>query len=355
MAAASGSPYPHVEPGCIEQSCPWEEVEGLLRGTPYEFEFFQLVRLMEKLRPAAEPVGTFADPSKEVVRFTANPAVSFPASQIQRVDWAPDKQPSVTINFMGLNGPSGVLPLYYSELINERLRAKDSAPRAFLDIFNHRIVSLFYQAWEKYRFPIAYERGERDRFTHHLLDLLGLGTPGLEDRQDIPDESLLYYAGLLSLQPRSAAALEQILEDYFEVPVEVEQFVGAWHALDPETQCRFDKANSYSEQLGFGAVVGDEIWDQQSGVRIRLGPLSFDRYLDFLPEGIAHKPIRALTRFFGGDGVDFELQLILKREETPRCELGEDGTAAPRLGWTSWAASKPLGRDPADTVLPLGG
>ena len=58
------------------------------------------------------------------------------------------------------------------------------------------MISLFYQAWEKYRFTIAYERGERDRFSHHLLDLIGLGTPGLQERQSVPDDSLLFYSGL---------------------------------------------------------------------------------------------------------------------------------------------------------------
>ena len=43
------------------------------------------------------------------------------------------------------------------------------------------MISLFYQAWEKYRFTIAYEHGERDRFSHHLLDLIGLGTKGLAE------------------------------------------------------------------------------------------------------------------------------------------------------------------------------
>src|SRR5204863_7315346 len=110
--------------------------------------------------------------------------------------------------------------------------SKDHTLASFLDIFNHRMVSLFYQAWEKYRFTIAYERGERDRFSHHLLDLIGLGTPGLHERQAVPDDSLLFYSGLLSLHPRSATALRQILIDYFAVPVQIEQFVGCWQGLD---------------------------------------------------------------------------------------------------------------------------
>ena len=330
---------------------PYTEVEPLLRQVPQEFEFFQAVRLLERVQPDAAPVGSFVTPAKEAARFSANASVAFPASRIQQIDWPEEKRPSVVINFMGLYGPSGTLPLYYSELINERLRAKDHALREFLDIFNHRSISLFYQAWEKYRFPIAYERGERDRFTHHLLDLIGLGTQGLENRQDVPDESLVYYSGLLSLRPRSATALEQIIGDYFDVPTHVEQFVGAWHDLDPDTQTCFQSGTTYSEQLSWGAVVGDEIWDQQSGVRIVLGPLSIRQYLDFLPNGTAYRPLRGLARFFGGDEIDFEVQLVLKREEVPACELGQSGEAAPQLGWITWAASRALPEDPGDTVL----
>ena len=91
------------------------------------------------------------------------------------------------------------------------------------------------------------------------------------------DEALLFYCGLLSLQPRSAVALEQVLADYFDVPVEIEQFVGAWHPLDPRPiSAAWKAATRYSDQLGLGAVAGDEIWDRQSRARIKLGPLTRD-------------------------------------------------------------------------------
>ncbi len=99
------------------------------------------------------------------------------------------------VNFMGLHGPQGVLPRAYCELVNERIRARDTTLRDFFDLFNHRIVSLFYQAWEKFHFEIPYERGELDRFSHHVLALLGLDTPGLQNRQDVADDSLLFYGG----------------------------------------------------------------------------------------------------------------------------------------------------------------
>jgi len=324
-----------------------------LREQPFCFHFFQAVRLLERLLPERTAVGKLAHPSREVAHFGAHASLSFPASEIQGIDWPDQGQPRITVNFLGLTGPEGVLPTPYTALIRERLRASDSALRDFFDVFNHRIISLFYQAWRKYRFDVAYERGERHRFTRQILSLVGLGTDGLQDRQAVPDDAFVYYAGLLGQRPRSAQALRQIIRDYFDVPVEVEQFSGGWYRLDADTQCSFSEGSIESEQLGFGAVVGDEVWNQQSRIRVVLGPLSLEQYLSFLPDGSCHKALQAWTRFFSNDEFDFEVKLILEREDVPRCELGADGACAPRLGWVTWVKSVTLGRDPDDTVLPL--
>lgn len=365
MAAPSGTQHPNVGP---DEPNRYSEVKKLLETVPQEFDFFQAVRLFERIYPGREPVGRFVVPQREVVRFSAHASMVFPASAIQQVNWN-QSPPAVIVNFMGLTGPQGVLPLLYTQLIIERLRAKETTMMAFFDIFNHRMISLFYDAWEKYRFAIAYERSgfsrqdpaerERDVMSHVLMHLIGIGTEGLATRQAVPDHALLFYSGLLSLHSRSSAALRNVLWDYFDVPVEIEQYVGAWYRLDIPTQCRFDKGVTYSEQVGVGVIVGDEIWDQQSGVRIRLGPLSLEQYLDFLPDGTAYQPLKALVRFFEGDQMDFEVQLVLKRDEVPRAELGveesrsqvRDLRVAAQLGWTTWAKTVPMGYDPSDTVL----
>jgi type VI secretion system protein ImpH len=328
-------------------------LEQQLTDEPYCFEFFQAVRLIERFTPGRTPVGLFANPRDEVARFGVNNTLIFPASEILSLTWREDGPPLMRVNFMGLTGPLGMLPLYYTQLVSERIRVRDTALRDFLDIFNHRLISLFYQAWEKYRFSVEYERGGPDRFSHHLLDFIGLGTAGLQNRQRVADQSLVYYAGLLAQQPRSAVALRQLLEDYFGVPVAIEQFAGAWYRLTPEMQCCLEREPSDSERVAVGAVVGDEIWDEQTRVRIVMGPLTLDRYLDFLPNGTACEPLRGLTRFYSGDQLDFEVQLVLKRDEVPACELGREDSEAPLLGWVSWAKSAPMRRDPGDAVLEL--
>jgi type VI secretion system protein ImpH len=327
--------------------------ETELRQEPYLFEFFQAVRLLERFFPDKSPVGRFHPPSAEVVRFVANSTLAFPASQVQSLEWPTNSAGRMKVNFMGLTGPEGVLPLYYTSLLGERTRSGDHSAVDFFDIFNHRIISLFYLAWEKYRFSIAYEREGLDSFSHHLMDLIGLGTPGLQNRLAVLDDSLLYYAGLLAQRPRSAEALRNILGDYFEVPVEVEQFAGGWYPLDRNTQTALEAGLGESGQLGFGAVVGDEVWDQTARVRVRLGPLSLARYRDFLPQGSAFESLRAMTQFFSNGEFDFEIQLILDRRDVPPCVLGAEGEDAPQLGWHTYIKTRPMKEDASETILQL--
>jgi len=317
------------------------------------FEFFQAVALLQRLRDKMRPVGDFASPEDEVVRFMANPRMGFPASQIQQLKIRRDEPAEMMVNFMGLTGPMGVLPHVYNELILERLHSKDTSLASFFEIFDHRAISLFYRAWERYRFHVNYGAGARDLFSRYLLDLLGLGTKGLLNRQEIEDEALLPFISLLAMQSRSAQALEQVLAAYFEVPVEVKEFSGAWYSIDESTQCAMDDRETMSSQMGIGAVVGDAVWDCQSRVRIRLGPLALATYREFLPEGSAHRALHAITKFFANGCLDFELQLVLDRSQVPTIELDFDKGAPARLGWTSWAKTAPMGADPDETILAL--
>jgi type VI secretion system protein ImpH len=308
------------------------------------------VRLLERIN--GERLGAFVHPSREPVRLSSHPSLAFPASEIQSLDTPAEGPPQMAVNFFGLIGPQGMLPTRYTELVIERVRAGDTALRDFLDIFNHRLISLLYRAWEQYRYPVGYERGG-DPFTSYLLSLIGLGMPGLQNRQAIPDQALICFEGLLAQFPRSVSSFRQLLAHYFEVPVAVEPFAGAWRPLDEASRTRLREDRSSTEQLGIGMVLGDEVWDQQTVVRVRLGPMTLGKYKSFLPFGDAHQPLRALCRFFCGEDLDVEAQLVLKREEAPRFSLDPDSPEPARLNWVSWMINGPADRDPDETVLRL--
>jgi len=325
----------------------------MLRDEPYSFSFFQAVRLLERLNPKRQPVGQSVSPSSEVVRFGVHPSLTFPPSEIRTIRWEEGEPPRMIVNFMGLTGPSGVLPDYYTELIASRAKEGDRALRDFLDVFNHRLISLFYRAWAKHHFSVAYNKTDIERFSVQLLSLIGMGTPGLLDRQEIEEETFIFYSGLLARHSRSASDLKQMIADYFEVPVEIEEFAGSWCKLDESMQTCLGELESDSSVLGMGVVAGDEVWLDDSSVRIKLGPLPKEKYLQFLPGERGHKELTALTRFFRGDELDFEIQLLLKHGDAPGCELGATGENASRLGWFSWLKSGTVETEAAETILRL--
>ncbi|MET0645147.1 MAG: type VI secretion system baseplate subunit TssG [Pyrinomonadaceae bacterium] len=371
MAAESRRPSPALE----------DTPEKTLAEEAYRFEFFQAVRLLGRLLPGRAPVGRHdSPPGGEAVRFRTRPTLQFPASQVYEVTRAAeDEAPAeMSIAFMGLTGPSGVLPSHTTELVAERARAKDTALWEFLDLFSHRMVSLFYRAWERYRFAVTFERrkheelerrgrderegrrpddsGHRsqDELTDDLFALVGMGTRGLRERLGLPDEALIYYGGLVAQRPHSGVAIEAVLGDYLGAPARLEPFTGQWLELDEESRTRLGSANSL---LGLSTVAGARVWDAQSKFRVRFGPLRLAQFRRLLPrdpndeESPDYRAAVRLGRLLGGAELDFDLRLVLKAAEVPACVLGTGGETRPQLGWTTWLKTRPFDSDDSQVLL----
>ncbi|MFZ7112295.1 MAG: type VI secretion system baseplate subunit TssG [Desulfatiglandales bacterium] len=303
----------------------------------YRFSFFEAVRLMEAMYPEKKPIGEALTPDNEPVRFSVKPGFSFPPSEIAGLRKGKDGEaPEMDVAFLGLIGPSGVLPHWYNELAVERVHDKDFGLTHFLDIFHHRLISLFYLGWKKNQFPANYLPGARDRLSWYLKSLIGLGMPSLTDRIGFAEESLVFYSGLLSRSVPSAAALEVSIAYFSGTTVQIEQFVDRMLPLSPEDQTALGMANN---RLGLDTVCGSYVWECQSKFRVNLGPMSYADYLRFLPSGDLLGPIFALITYMVGLEFEFDVRVFLKREEVPPCILGKTGRAAPRLGWTTWVKS----------------
>jgi type VI secretion system protein ImpH len=349
-------------------------VRDWLYDEPHGFDFFQAVRLLELDSPRDSlSVGEGAEPAREAVRFRSGVGLNFPASDVAEVRPAdPHKQeegaaPRMTVNFMGLAGATGPLDAPSTEMIIERSWQGDEAPRDFLDIFNHRLVSLLYRLRKLNRVALGNAEPGRDRVSSYLYSVAGLGMDSLRRRMRVQDRGLLFYAGLLGQQPRSVAGLEAMLSHYFGVRAVCAPFIGRWQPLEKSQWTRIGIGRKgRNTSLGVDTVVGMRVWDEQSAFEIELGPLKLKQFEDFLPTGWGFRPLCDLVRFYVGDEFDFSFRLKLDRTEIPSAWLpsrkdpeapegkprrrwGQGGSRlgrkdGARLGWTSRLNSRWDGR-----------
>jgi type VI secretion system protein ImpH len=338
----------------------------LLFEESYRFDFFQLVRLLGRLDPSRRPVGRVATPESEVVRFITEPTLAFVPTPVRELKKPLEngRPPELTSAALSLTGPTGALPYCYTELLVDRAREDDESLAAFLDLFHHRLLSLFYRAWEKHRPALALERAwdERqtsrngrpevqDPFSDHLFALIGLGLRPLRGRHDFPDKALLYYVGLFAQQHRSAVALEAMLREFFGLPIEVVQFVEHWLRLDPLDRSTLSGSGS-NNGLGVDLIMGDRVRDVAGKFRLRIGPLSLDQFRRLSPEQELFRRLVQMTRLFIDAPLVFDIQLVLESRAVPDCQLSSKPGPGTTLGRDTWVKSLGLGKDVGDAVYP---
>ena len=318
----------------------------------YRFSFFKAVALLEGLSGGKKKLGETLIPGEEPVRFSVPPALSFPPSDLAGLREGSREGPArMEVAFMGLIGPSGLLPHWYNELAIEALRTsrgKTSVLVDFLDLFHHRLLSLFYLAWKRVRLTARYLPGGRDTLSGHLLSLIGLGTTSLKGRIGLSEESLIFCSGLLAMQVPSASAIRSTVEYLSGTRAEVDQFVERVIPLDPGDWTRLGSANC---ELGVNAVCGSQTTENQSKFRIHLGPVDYQHFVRFLPTGDMLGPIFSLVRYMVGIEYEFETRVSLRAKEVPPCRIGMATPSSPRLGWSTWIRTEgtALKEDPSVT------
>ena len=335
---------------------PGASVGEQLRSEPERFELLQAVRLLERAAIVAAQaheapgrLGFAHDPRTEVLSLRAAMELAFPLSEIATFDDT-GRKPELSVTMLGLNGVSGVLPGFYSQVLLDAHRDKNLAPRDFFDILNHRAISLFLRAAQKYRLPLACELDqdlESNTFLAALMAVVGIGLPTLQNRQPVSDDALVYFGGHFSRSVPTAGALQQILSEYFDRPATVQQFQGRWVTWPEPEQTRL--SGPYST-LGTDAVLGSRTWDVQGSFRIVLGPLSYDPFCSFLPDGPRMIELAALARSYVGAVLSFDVQLILQGPEVPPLQLG---TTATRLGWNTWLPTGTPRGDATDAIFEI--
>jgi type VI secretion system protein ImpH len=312
-----------------------DQIAGFERDAR-RFSFYRLIYLLERTFPKAPPVGQLGPASEERVRLRADTSLIFASCDVAEL--ANTKYPDniervrVTNGFLGLYGSVSPLPTYYAEkLALDDYQGGPQPIREFFDVFHHRLLSLMYRAWTKYRFAVMYRKKGGDPFTRRMFCSVGLD--GMKDSETALDRFLfLRYAPILASKSRSARGLDVVLQDMFGVMgVKIEQFVGHWTLIEKPHR---NKLGVMNHQLGESLTIGRYVYDGTGRFNIILGPLSYDDYLTFLPGGKNRPLLRAVVATFTRGQQDVMLELHVKTDQAPRWQLGSPRSAT--LKRTMW-------------------
>src|SRR5947207_2104520 len=223
---------------------------------PWRFDFFSVMRRLERINPDRPRIGDSAARREEYVDLGQDPYLEFPASNLTRVI-ADNQRLKVYVKFLGLMGPQGALPLTTTEESLGWYLMRDEAFPRFLDLFNHRFIQLFFRAWADAR-PIAqHDRPGDDRFIAYIGSLIGIGTTPHRDLDLVPDPAKLAFAGLISSQAKSASRLRGFIGGLFDVDVEIYEFVGSWLSFESSDRSRLGLRHS---GLGVSMSLGASIF-----------------------------------------------------------------------------------------------
>jgi len=307
------------------------------------YSMFELVHAIERVHRSGPRVGHTGPPSGEHVRLRPEASFWFESAQVSALDPLEEEPPRylLTATGFGLYGTSSPLPLFYTQKVLPEqsgvpaAEQPKNAVRDFLDIINHRLLSLRYRAWLKYRLDSSYDaRSDQSPLPEYLFALLGLESEALRNHVNVSATRLMSVSGLFYRTPHSADSLSRVLETFFVVHVEIQQCLGHWAEVKPEQQ---PGLGSSLCRLGTTSVIGARVY-LRDRFRVVLGPMSFDRFIQFLPGRPQARQLEEITSLFAPDGLEHDVKLLLDASETRACRLTseEDVDNPMKLGWTTW-------------------
>lgn len=315
----------------------------------YRYEFHQAVYLLEMLgRDNSLPVGEGVEAAQEAVRIRARVSLATPGAQVYKLDTqSSGAPPTLHVNFWGLAGIQGPLPLPYTELITQRIKDHDYALRDFLDIFNHRLISLLHRVRKKTLPCLNTQAPENAPQSMSLRALFGLRDYDAREVLGLDPKILLGFSSLFWQQPRSAVGLKIALEAFLKTHVAIHLLEGGWVYLESDQSTLVGGPRGRFNRLGDTATLGTKVWRTDQGILIVLGPMKRTLFDQCIKSGSLYPTLMRLIRAYLPGNLEFRVQLRLESADLSTTGLGRQA----QLGATAWLLERAVPGDVDEQVV----
>ena len=298
----------------------------------HKYSFFSILRHLEGSQDTSVPlIGETSSPTQDLFRLYQNPSMSFTYKNIDSISLKSNKF-QIAINEIGLLGANSPLPSHLIEFIFQRKHQYgDGAWADFVNMLQHRVLTMFYRSWMNAQSVLSLENKGANKFSRYIASLAGFAVfDEQRPHQYVEHFSKLYFAGYSLQRNRSTDSFQDLLSQYFSLPIHIEENIGQWFELPKEEQTCLGVKGQYN--LGDGLIVGSKIYDVQTKFRIIIGPLGLDEFESFFKGSLNSKRLIEWVRFYVGEEYDWDVQLVLAKPDIPQLVLGGRN----KLGLTTW-------------------
>lgn len=310
-----------------------------LKEKPWTYDFFSLARRLEA-GSDGPGFGRSKRPSEDPVRFGQHASMQFSPRSVHSIK-SSDEALIIKLLFSGIFGPNGAMPFHLTEWATDRRQhANDTTLEDFADIFHHRFFSLFYRAWADTDPVVAMDSPEQaDVFKKYIGAIGGVYNTDSDDFLDYGRRFYMSHIGPSSARPE---ALKQVIADSFNSDVEIIEYVGSWLDIGQE-----DCAALSDCELGSGQILGGSVWSRTGKFEIVIGPMSAEKFNEFLPGEKNANLIREIVIALVGLDFDWQVRLLRASDTIENASL--NGQA--RLGYDTWMDAPSNQSAPRDDLI----
>jgi type VI secretion system protein ImpH len=294
----------------------WQEQHTVIKQNKVQFQSQQFFHKLWSLQRYHQTE------LHELIRFQVVPELKFFGTDviaIERYDHGATVKYKCKLNFMGLIGTYGVLPVYFKELM--LVKEHTQLMQVMYDLLQQRSLQLAYEAWSR-RYWYSQIFVEQSPLSS-LISSLTQGKVKFAHKDEYYAKVVRYFCAYFLSRHRPLDLLEKLLTEMLQTSINILPMQGTWINLPKEQRSYLgsNPGGSFRLELGINTILGKKIWCVGAALNIRVKLLEQHRIIDFLPGGGSYEILRQLILLFTPQKYQWFLIIELPPRVLVPCKL----------------------------------